>query len=156
MNSIFKHTFVRFAFVGGIGFLVDLASMLLLSIWLPHLVARGIAFWVAASSNWWWNRTITFANSKSNDIDSSNIKETYISKNKKAAALQWMQFLGGSIIAFVPNWGCYLILMSQPPATSNSTLLLLWPYLAMIPGILIGMMLNYVFSRFWVFSPAKL
>ncbi|WP_369921911.1 GtrA family protein [Marinomonas polaris] len=67
-----------------------------------------------------------------------------------------MQFLGSSVIAFVPNWGCYLILMSQPPATSNSTLTLLWPYLAMIPGILIGMMLNYVFSRYWVFSPAKL
>ncbi|PJE57170.1 GtrA family protein [Marinomonas sp. BSi20584] len=146
MNLIFKHTFVRFAIVGGAGFLVDLASMLLLSIWLPHLVARGFAFWVAASSNWWWNRTITF----------TVPKQEKTSDSKKAAALQWMQFLGSSVIAFVPNWGCYLILMSQPPATSNSTLTLLWPYLAMIPGILIGMMLNYVFSRYWVFSPAKL
>lgn len=51
-------------------------------------------------------------------------------------------------------WKRYLILMSQPPA--NMTLALLWPYLAMVPGILIGMVLNYVFSRFWVFSPAKL
>ncbi|MGO2513019.1 GtrA family protein [Marinomonas polaris] len=146
MNSILKHTFVRFAIVGGAGFLVDLASMLLLSIWLPHLVARGFAFWVAASSNWWWNRTITF----------TDPKQEKTSDSKKAAALQWMQFLGSSVIAFVPNWGCYLILMSQPLATSNSTLTLLWPYLAMIPGILIGMMLNYVFSRYWVFSPAKL
>ncbi|WP_369921910.1 GtrA family protein [Marinomonas polaris] len=64
MNLIFKHTFVRFAIVGGAGFLVDLASMLLLSIWLPHIVARGFAFWVAASSNWWWNRTITFTDPK--------------------------------------------------------------------------------------------
>ncbi|MBU2021001.1 MAG: GtrA family protein [Gammaproteobacteria bacterium] len=153
MNLIFKHTFVRFAIVGGVGFLVDLASMLLLSIWLPHLVARGIAFWIAASSNWWWNRTITFTKTKP---EIPSIKSTDTCKNKKAAALQWMQFLGGSVIAFVPNWGCYLILMSQPPATPNSTLILLWPYLAMIPGILIGMMLNYVLSRFWVFSPAKL
>ncbi|QUX92234.1 GtrA family protein [Marinomonas sp. A3A] len=145
MNSIFKHTFVRFAIVGGAGFLVDLTCMLLLSFWLPHLVARGIAFWVAASSNWWWNRTITFTESKAQ----------ITSTNKKATALQWIQFLGSSAIAFVPNWGCYLVLMSQPPATPNSTLSLLWPYLAMIPGILIGMMLNYVFSRFWIFSPAK-
>ncbi|RNF51977.1 GtrA family protein [Marinomonas hwangdonensis] len=155
MNLIFKHTFVRFAIVGGIGFLVDLASMLLLSIWLPHLVARGIAFWIAASSNWWWNRTITFKGTKVDGVNLS-INKTDISKNKKAAALQWMQFLGGSVIAFVPNWGCYLLLMSQPPPTSNATLILLWPYLAMIPGILIGMMLNYFFSRFWVFSAAKL
>lgn len=144
MNSILKHTFVRFAFVGGVGFLVDLSSMLLLSIWIPHLSARAMAFWVAASSNWWWNRVITFKKAEQDN------------KNKKAAVLQWLQFLGGSVIAFVPNWGCYLIVMSQPPATSNATLILLWPYLAMIPGIFIGMMLNYVFSRFWVFSSAKL
>ncbi|NLQ18440.1 GtrA family protein [Marinomonas sp. M1K-6] len=143
MNSIFKHTFVRFGIVGGVGFLVDLISMLLLSIWLPHLLARAIAFWVAASSNWWWNRTMTFTDSKQDD------------KDKKAAALQWLQFLGGSVIAFVPNWGCYLILMSQPPTIADSTLALLWPYLAMVPGVFIGMMLNYAFSRFWVFSPAK-
>jgi putative flippase GtrA len=29
---------------------------------------------------------------------------------------------------------------------------LLWPYLAMVPGVLAGMMLNYIFSRFWIFS----
>jgi putative flippase GtrA len=142
MRRIFKHTFLRFAIVGGFGFLVDLTSMALLSIWLPHLAARGIAFWVAASSNWWWNRSITFREAKQSHT------------NKKAAALQFMQFLGGSVVAFIPNWGCYLILMSQPPA--NMTLALLWPYLAMAPGILVGLVLNYAFSRFWVFSPAKL
>ncbi|MCW4631510.1 MULTISPECIES: GtrA family protein [Marinomonas] len=142
MNSIFKHTFFRFAIVGGVGFLVDLSSMLLLSMWIAPLLARAMAFWVAASSNWWWNRVITFKKAEQD--------------NKKAAVLQWLQFLGGSVVAFVPNWGCYLILMSHPPATPNTTLILLWPYLAMIPGVAIGMMLNYVFSRFWVFYPSKL
>ena len=142
MRRIFEHTLVRFAIVGGVGFLVDLTSMLLLAIWLPPTVARGIAFWIAASSNWWWNRTITFTHLKST--------------NKKAAALQFMQFLGGSVVAFIPNWGCYLILMSHPPASPNPTLTLLWPYLAMVPGILVGLFLNYAFSRFWVFSPIKL
>ncbi|MCW8357508.1 GtrA family protein [Marinomonas pontica] len=101
MKRLFKHTFIRFALVGGIGFLVDLASMLLLSIWLPHIAARALAFWVAATSNWWWNRTMTF-------------RHTTSPNNKKAAALQWMQFIGGSLIAFIPNWGCYLALMAQP------------------------------------------
>ena len=143
MNIILKHTFVRFALVGGIGFLVDLTCMVLLSVWLPHLLARAIAFWVAASSNWWWNRTITFTNNKALDT------------NKKTAVLQWLQFIGGSLIAFIPNWGCYVLLMSQPPILDNS-ISVLWPYLAMIPGVLIGMMLNYAFSRFWIFTPAKL
>ncbi|BDX03135.1 hypothetical protein MACH16_18830 [Marinomonas pontica] len=143
MQRLFKHTFIRFALVGGIGFLVDLASMLLLSIWLPHIAARALAFWVAATSNWWWNRTMTF-------------RHTTSPNNKKAAVLQWMQFIGGSLIAFIPNWGCYLALMAQPPAFSDSTLDQLWPYMAMVPGVLIGMILNYLLSRFWVFSPAKL
>jgi dolichol-phosphate mannosyltransferase len=139
MNLLLKHTFIRFAIVGGVGFLVDLTSMLLLSIWLPHLFARGIAFWIAASSNWWWNRHITF-------IDAQKIK------HKKAAVLQWMQFLGSSVVAFIPNWGCYLFLLAHPPAISSPTFILLWPYLAMAPGVLAGMMLNYIFSRFWIFS----
>ncbi|WP_111636784.1 GtrA family protein [Marinomonas shanghaiensis] len=143
MNAIFKHTFVRFAFVGGMGFLVDLSSMLLLSMWIAPLLARAMAFWIAASSNWWWNRVITFKKAEQN------------SQNKKAAALQWLQFIGGSVIAFVPNWGCYLILMSHPPTTPNATLILLWPYLAMVPGVAMGMMLNYAFSRFWIFSQTK-
>ena len=140
MNLLFKHTFIRFAIVGGVGFLVDLTSMLLLSIWLPHLLARGIAFWIAASSNWWWNRHITFI-----DVQKA--------QHKKAAVLQWMQFLGSSVVAFIPNWGCYLFLLAHPPATPSPTLTLLWPYLAMVPGVLAGMMLNYIFSRFWIFSP---
>jgi len=139
MNLLLKHTFVRFAIVGGVGFLVDLASMLLLSIWLPHLVARGVAFWIAASSNWWWNRHITF-------ID---VQQT---KHKKAAVLQWMQFLGSSLVAFVPNWGCYLFLLEHPPTIHHPMFMTLWPYLAMVPGVLLGMLLNYGFSRFWIFS----
>ncbi|ETI61290.1 GtrA family protein [Marinomonas profundimaris] len=139
MNLLLKHTFIRFAIVGGFGFLVDLISMVLLSLWLPHLTARGFAFWIAASSNWWWNRHITFTDAQP-------------TKHKKAAAMQWMQFLGGSVVAFIPNWGCYLFLMSHPPAIIDTTFSLLWPYLAMIPGVLVGMILNYVFSRFWVFT----
>jgi len=52
-----------------------------------HLFARGIAFWIAASSKRWWNRHITFINAQKKI------------KHKKAAVLQWMpisrQLCGG-------------------------------------------------------------
>ncbi|MBJ7537521.1 GtrA family protein [Marinomonas transparens] len=142
MSRFFSNTFTRFAIVGVVGFLVDLVSMLLLSVWLPHTIARGIAFWIAASSNWWWNRRITFI-------------ETRHTKHKKAALLQWLQFLAGSLVAFIPNWACYLALLSLQSSITNPTLSQIWPYLAIIPGILVGMGINYVFSRYWVFSQKK-
>jgi putative flippase GtrA len=150
MKRILKHSFITFAIVGGIGFLVDLTCMVLLSIWFPPVIARSIAFWAAASSNWWWNRTITFAHKYDFTLaDSQNISKP---TNKKAAALQWLQFLGGSMVAFIPNVGCYLLLIGYPSTSFSPTLNQLWPYLAMMPGIAIGMIFNYVFSRFWVFK----
>ncbi|MGJ8646704.1 MAG: GtrA family protein [Marinomonas colpomeniae] len=140
-HTILNHSAMRFAMVGAIGFLVDLSSMLLFSLWLSHTTARGLAFWVAASSNWWLNRHFTFA-------CPTNNKES----NKKAAVLQWMQFIGSSMLAFIPNWGCYVLLLTLQPLVPNPTISLLWPYLAMIPGVLIGMIANYLLARFWVFS----
>ncbi|ETX09802.1 polysaccharide synthesis protein GtrA [Marinomonas ushuaiensis DSM 15871] len=143
MKTLFNHSFFRFALVGASGFAVDVISMLLLSTWIPFIVARGIAFWIAATSNWWLNRNITFVYSHNKSLTSGY---------KKAAVLQWLQFIGGSFIAFIPNWSCYVVLLAVQPNITNQTLYELWPYLAMAPGVLMGMTINYVFSRFWIFS----
>lgn len=140
MMTYFKYPLVRFALVGGLGFLVDLGSMLLFSTWFSSGNARAIAFWCAATSNWWWNRHITFID------QTSQVK-------KKPLYLEWLQFMISSMIAFIPNWGCYFLLLQTPIAFSEQSLFITaWPYIAMIPGILVGFIVNYVFSRFWVFS----
>ncbi|BFM48634.1 GtrA family protein [Marinomonas sp. THO17] len=130
MKQILKHPLLRFALVGGIGFLVDMSSFALLSHWLDYAVARGLAFWIATSSNWWWNRHFTFA------------------QQNKAAIVEWLQFLGGSIVAFVPNMICYVIL-NQLDAMQH---LAFGHYIALVPGVLLGMMINYSLSRYWIFS----
>lgn len=158
MIVFFEQAFVRFALVGASGFLVDVACMLLFSTWLPFIWARGVAFWIAATSNWWLNRTITFAQCHDARLTATSTTNTVSIKNwpsRKAALLQWLQFLGGSVIAFVPNWGCYVALLSFHNNVTHHTLYIVWPYLAMAPGVILGMTINYVFSRFWIFNPNK-
>lgn len=140
MNRILKHPYCRFALVGGFGFVVDLTSLMLLSQCVPYPIARGLSFWVAASSNWWWNRHFTFSNGR----------------HKKTAVVEWLQFLSGSLMAFIPNLGIYLLLLHVQPSTQYQGLTILWPYFAMIPGVIISMCINYSLSRYWVFRDQRI
>lgn len=126
--------FIRFAVVGGVGFIVDSISLVLLNQLFPLVLARGVAFWVAASSNWYLNRHFTFLNGAT----------------ARPAVAQWGQFLFASCIGFVPNWGCYWWLVT------NTEWAELHPVLAMVPGIGLGMCVNYALSKYWVFRPRSL
>ncbi|MGR5062895.1 GtrA family protein [Photobacterium sp. DNB22_13_2] len=142
MNSLKNIRFLRFAFVGGCGFLVDVAATYMLSHFVVVEVARGCAFWIAASSNWWLNRLFTFEGAQ-----------------QKHPFKQWLQFLSASSIGFLPNWVCYWMLLNSSLEQTTSALISIdiaiwWPYLAMIPGILLGMMVNFSLSERWVFRVA--
>jgi len=139
IKTVLQKPFIRFAIIGCLGFLVDLISMITLSFWLAPMTARAGAFWFAATSNWLWNRTFTF-----NDRRKMTLKKM---------THQWAHFIFCSGISFIPNWGCYYLLIHFLTPSSESALAFsLWPYLAMLPGIMIGLLLNYAFSRFWIFS----
>lgn len=135
---------VLFGLVGGAGFVVDVAAMTLLSQWLPMSSARAGSFWVAASSNWWLNRQLTFKKQQT--------------KNKTK---EWLKFLTSSCFGFIPNWGCYALLIPkltffitlfESLGLNHDLFISSIPYLLMIPGILLGMIINFNFADKWVFS----
>ncbi|WP_028865896.1 GtrA family protein [Psychromonas aquimarina] len=142
---------LRFACVGSIGFLVDAAVMLLLlSFYIAPVPARAFAFWAAASSNWWLNRHITF--------DAADTAQPM---------LQWGRFIAVSCIGFIPNWSSYWLLMhsvdinrlsalflNQYPELNPLALEMAWPLAAMLPGVLLGMLTNYLLADRWVFRAA--
>jgi len=144
---------LKFAGVGSIGFAVDAAVMFILSFYIAPLSARALAFWIAASSNWWLNRQFTF---KGNDTT--------------RPLQQWRRFIIVSCIGFIPNWGCYWLLMQivdinllssffiENYSNPNLGYLLLtsWPFVAMVPGVLLGMLSNYRLADSWVFIENKL
>ncbi|MGF1687920.1 GtrA family protein [Photobacterium japonica] len=135
---------IRFSVVGGCGFVVDVCALWVFSQWWPFAVARVGAFWLAASSNWWLNRHVTFH-----------------SAVKAPPRQQWMQFVVASCVGFVPNVGCYWVLMQwvtplvMTMATESSLWMMCWPYVGMVPGILLGMVINFTLADRWVFRTAR-
>jgi len=130
-HRLFQHRIVRFAIVGGFGFLVDLAvfSLFLEVLGVDTFVARVIAFICAATATWFGNRTLTFSDRK-----------------KVSKRSQWKKSLLASSFSALPNLGVFkltlMILGDQG----------LMPYVALVVGILVGMFSNYFLSSKWVFA----
>ena len=133
-----------FGLVGVAVFVVDVTAMGLLSHWVTMPSARAGSFWVAASSNWWLNRQLTFKQQKNHN------------KTK-----EWLKFLTSSCLGFIPNWGCYALLIPklgffinlfESLGLNDDLFISSIPYLLMIPGILLGMIINFNFADKWVFS----
>jgi putative flippase GtrA len=130
-----------FGISGCIAFTIDVLMMSLLSLFLSLPLSRGIAVLVAASSSWWINRKVTF-------------------KSENRAYKEWFHFLIVSSIGFVPNWLCYWWLMGiDNPMTNwpfqNTIMVESWHIVAIVPGVLLGMVCNFILSFRFVFR-AKL
>lgn len=132
---------IKFGVVGGVGFAVDVTAMAFFSLFMPIILARAAAFWIAASSTWWCNRRFTFKGA-----------------DRREPLRQWLRFLLSACVGFVPNWGCYWLLIELVDSgwimqLAGETGILLWPLVAMIPGILLGMVANFSLAARWVFRP---
>ncbi|WP_045422372.1 GtrA family protein [Vibrio jasicida] len=125
------HKSIRFALVGGVGFIVDTLIFSLLFHWLglELMLARWIAFLFAATTTWLGNRWLTFSQAEKTD-----------------PFAQWQKFMVSACISAVPNFAAFkgLTLMF---GTQNYMV-----YIALVFGILVGMMSNYLLSTKWVFS----
>lgn len=120
----------KFGMVGASGFVVDMGVYTLLGqlLGVPHLIARGASYWVAATWNWFWNRTFTFA---------------HVPKARKMK--QWSKYLGMCVVSFVPNWGSYYLLTTFVPFFME------WKQLALIVGVMAGMLFNFTIASLFVF-----
>ncbi|GIC78959.1 GtrA family protein [Moritella sp. F3] len=125
-----NHKYVKFAMVGGMGFVVDLFAMVLFSTFLPLLSARLLAFFFAVNSNWLLNRSFTFKNQHENT----------------SLMQEWSKFLCASCVGAIPNLLCYWLLVTGLSLTGNTAII------AIIPGIIFGMLVNYLLADRWVFS----
>ncbi|WP_079253977.1 GtrA family protein [Endozoicomonas arenosclerae] len=121
----------KFGMVGASGFLVDMGVYTLLGQWfgVPHLLARGGSYWVAASWNWFWNRTFTFS---------------HVPKEKKLK--QWSKYLSMCLVSFLPNWGTYYLLTTFIPFFME------YKQLALITGVMAGMLFNFTIATVFVFA----
>lgn len=123
-------SFAKFGLVGASGFLVDISVFSLLNMLLnvPVELTRGIAYWVAATWNWFFNRAFTFSEAQ-----------------KESHGAQWTKYVLMCLVSFFPNWGTFTIL------TRSSDFFAQYSELALVAGVGAGMVFNFVGARFVIF-----
>ena len=120
----------RFAVIGCIGFVADalVFSALFYLSGTPIMIARAIAFVCAATVTWFGNRIFTFQNTEQN------------------VAQQWIKFMCGASLSALPNFLVFKLLSSVLGEAG------LGPVIALVAGVLVGMVSNYLLSSRWVFA----
>jgi len=123
---------LKFAMVGSSGFLVDIVIFFLLQevVHLELMAARVVAFILAATSNWFFNRRFTFSNKE-------------LSGRK---SIEWFKFTTSAVLSAIPNLGTFYLLMQMLPQSRVHVIA------AMSCGILIGYYSNYRLASGWVFK----
>ena len=120
--------FLMFGAVGGIGFLADTATVYALRYSLGLYGAGAVAYGVAASVTWLFNRIWTFRGQGSG-----------------SAHQQWARFLVANMGGFILNRGAYALLVTYVPLCAEQ------PVFAVGAGAIAGMFLNFSLSRTMVF-----
>ncbi|EKM31469.1 gtrA-like family protein [Vibrio harveyi] len=125
---------MTFAMVGGVGFIVDTLIFMVLFQWagVELMIARGLAFCVAATTTWLGNRCLTFSQS-----------------TKDRAFNQWQKFMLSASISALPNFAVFKV-TTLLLGTQGTTV-----YIALVMGILAGMVSNYLLSMHWVFQQSS-
>ena len=126
---------VRFGAVGGAGFFVNEAALVIAKTVL-HLgdhPAWLFGFAVAVTFTWWGNRTFTFHEHKSS--------------GHSGMLAEWARFVATNSFGAIANYGVYAVLVEFAPWPLKV------PYLALFFGVLVGMVFNFTLSKKLVFRP---
>lgn len=125
---------VNYGAVGASGFVVDLIFYYLFQfLGAHHQLARALSFWPAVSWNWRLNRSATFGERK-----------------RRPKGRQWMEFVLTSLVGFSMNWGVYVTL------TGATTFFDEYRLLALVIGIGIASVFNFIMSSLFVYSEKRL
>ena len=127
---VLTRRFTQFSAVGLSGFLLDSAlyGLLVGPLAVPHSLARAISYWIAATSNWFWNRQFAFGDAV-----------------KRRMLGQWSQYMTLSLVSFVPSFGTYYVLTHMVPFFIDHK------YPALVLGVGAGVLFNFVGASMLVF-----
>lgn len=151
--------FIKFAFVGALGFVIDVGSVIILqnSLLPPEndqnvLLANSIGFVLAVCSNFIWNRVWTYPDSRSYSVRRQLTQFAIVSVIGLVIRNLWISgayeyfgqlstaILQGAISDYAPQ------LIDQNKLGTT---------IALVFGVLIVMMWNFIANRFWTYSDVK-
>jgi len=131
MSGGWRRELGRFCIVGTVGFVVDSALTLLLvgAGGLSPLVARVLAFLVAATVTWWLNRRFTFAGGARGGLG------------------RWALYVASTTLGAAINVGVYALWVARFGDAAHS----------LVAGIALGsgaaLVVNFLLSKHLVFAP---
>lgn len=125
---------VRFAFAGGVGFLVD-AGVLYLMLWLGlgYYAGRAVSFLCAVWATWQINRRYTFTSTR-----------------RRSPLSEWWRYLAAMSAGGGVNYAAYssVVALLRPAP---------WlPLFAVAAGSIAGLAINFATAKWWVFRQTKL
>jgi putative flippase GtrA len=128
-----RQAFVRFAVVGGAGYVVNAAALAVFTniFHLPVDAALAGAIFVAMCFTWAGNRYLTFAARRAHGF--------------RPVVEEWLRFVGANLLGAVVNYGVALSLVHYGPGWLGN------PYAAQACGVLAGLVFNFTLSRLLVF-----
>ncbi len=146
-NSKERTRFLRFAIVGAIGAVIDIAIFnLLIAIFsVDSLVAQAVSFSVAVLSNFTWNRLWTFPDSRSKHIAHQLLQFVVVS----VIGLILRTFIFNAIEPILINLsGQVLPPNTLSPVTAGHNL-------SLATVIVIIMFWNFLVNRYWTYNDVR-
>jgi putative flippase GtrA len=131
LKRIHEIRFLRFAFIGTLGFVVTWVA-LYLALHLAHLDKYSgwfAAFLVGVTFTWWGNRTLTFSDRAV----------------RSGLAREWLVFFLGNSLGALANFAVYFVLVTFVPPPFGD------PLVAIVAGTLVGLVFNFTVSSRVVF-----
>jgi putative flippase GtrA len=130
---LWRHSFVRFAVIGGLGYLL---AIVLLAIGtgmlkLEFAAANAITIVLTMVFTWLGNRYFTFRNRRAHGLP--------------AILQEWLKFMGANGLGALVNYLCALALVHYAAAPFSNA------FVAQASGVLAGLVFNFTLSRTLVF-----
>lgn len=146
--------FLKFAFVGTLGAIIDLgiSFLLLLLVFDPRdsvqfLAAATISFIAAVISNFTWNRYWTYPDSRSRPIQQQLIQFTLVSISGWTGRTIWLSFAKPLFSDIATNLS---VEYSLPVDDVNAALI--GGMVAILLGIFVVMIWNFFVNRYWTYN----
>ncbi|HEY4274933.1 MAG TPA: GtrA family protein [Rhizomicrobium sp.] len=134
-KSLARLSFVRFAIIGGLGFVVDSAVLAADTNWLglDPFKGRILSIFCAMVCTWLGNRYFTFSHKRARGSVAAIFHEA-------------SKFAATNMVGAVVNYGVYaaLLYFAHPPYNNK--------YAALVAGVLAGLVFNFTLSRKLVFT----
>lgn len=134
-RALARLSILRFAVIGGVGFVVDSTVLAVDTNWLglDPFKGRVLSIFCAMVCTWLGNRYFTFAAKRARGSISAIFHE-------------WSKFVAANIVGALVNYGAYAALLrfAAPPYNNK--------YLALVIGVLVGLVFNFTLSKKLVFT----